>query len=67
MGLGMQDIFEDIFLSFSRVGSSVVGSDLHLNPLGPLNERFDMSRGFMLFIVHCSLFYCTSTNEKVNK
>jgi hypothetical protein len=55
MGVGMPDIFEDIFLLFSRVGSSVVGSDLHLNSLGPLNERCYMSRGFMLI-----MFYYTS-------
>lgn len=54
MGVGMQDIFEDIYLSFSRVGSSAAGSDLHLTPLGLLNEGFDTSRGVML-----SMFYCT--------
>jgi hypothetical protein len=39
MGVGMPDIFEDIFLSFSRVGSSDAGSDLHLDSLRSLNER----------------------------
>lgn len=51
----MQDILEAMFLSFSRVGGSAAESDFHLTPLGLLNERFDMSRGFML-----SMFYCTS-------
>ena len=60
MGVGMQDIF----LSFSGVGNSANGSDLRLNPLGPLNERFDMSRGFMLFIV---LLYKHSMERFTNK
>jgi len=55
MGVRLPDIFEVIFFGFSRAGSFFAESALYLTSLGPLNERFNISRGFMI-----PMFYCTS-------
>jgi len=55
MGVRLPDIFGVIFFGFSRAGSFFAESALYLTSLGPLNERFNISRGFMI-----PMFYCTS-------